>query len=133
MTTDNVLTGRVKWFNNKSGYGFVTVILSNGDDSLVGKDVFAHHSSIKVGKEQFRYLVQGEYIEFTLSTVNDEKSEHKFQTENLHGIGGGMLMCETRYEAKINERSTDEEGNKAPKWNVSRGKKTKSATSEENN
>ena len=35
------LTGRVKWFNNKNGYGFVSTL---GDDS---KDIFAHYSSIR--------------------------------------------------------------------------------------
>jgi len=107
MTT---LTGRVKWFNNKSGFGFVTVILSE-DKSLIGKDVFTHHSSIVVSNEQFRYLVQGEYIEFEMSTVAAEGVEHKYQTSNIHGINGGMLMCETRNEARVhdNERSSTKE------------------------
>ena len=136
MATENVLTGRVKWFNNKSGYGFVSVIMSPGDESLLGKDVFAHHSSINVGKEQFRYLVQGEYVEFTLSTIEDDSQKHKFQTANLHGIGGGMLMCETGNEARLTERAGDdgEATGNAPKWNVSRGNKKQShANSEENN
>ena len=130
MATENVLTGRVKWFNNKSGYGFVTVILSPDDSSMVEKDIFAHHSSIVVGKEQFRYLVQGEYVEFSLSKIEDDSSEHKFQTSNLRGIGGGLLMCETRYEAKTAERETDGDG-KAPKWSVQRGKKRTSVSSQD--
>lgn len=130
MATENVLTGRVKWFNNKSGYGFVTVILSPDDSSMVEKDIFAHHSSIVVGKEQFRYLVQGEYVEFSLSKIEEDSSDHKFQTSNLRGIGGGLLMCETRFEAKTIERETDGDG-KAPKWNVQRGKKRTSASSQD--
>jgi len=128
MATENVLTGRVKWFNNKSGYGFVTVILSSEDASLVGKDIFAHHSSIIVGKEQFRYLVQGEYVEFSMSKIEDDSSEHKFQTAKVRGINSGLLMCETRYEAKLSDKETDGEG-KAPNWNVSRGKKRSSSAS----
>ena len=58
-------TGRVKWFNNKAGYGFITVCRSSADDR-VGDDVFVHHSGIKVGSEQYKYLVQGEYVDFTL-------------------------------------------------------------------
>ena len=135
MATENVLTGRVKWFNNKSGYGFVSVIMSPGDESLLGKDVFSHHSSINVGKEQFRYLVQGEYVEFTLSSIDDDSKQHKFQTANLHGIGGGMLMCETRNEARFTERVGDdgEATGNAPKWNVSRGKKSDHTNFEEKN
>ena len=57
--------GRVKWFNNKAGYGFVTVT----DGSKSGSDVFIHHSAIKVDAEQYKYLVQGEYVEFTLALL----------------------------------------------------------------
>ena len=39
------LIGQVKWFNNKAGYGFITV--SDGENA--GKDIFAHFSTIKVG------------------------------------------------------------------------------------
>ena len=88
-------TGRVKWFNNKAGYGFVTVT----DGSNAGKDVFVHHTSIKVDSEQYKYLVQGEYIEFTLSAANGEGG-HEFQAGDVSGIKGGKLMCETRNEYK---------------------------------
>ena len=50
--------GRVKWFNNKAGYGFVTV--TNGHH--LDKDIFVHHSAINVSSEQYKYLVQGEYV-----------------------------------------------------------------------
>ena len=88
-------TGRVKWFNNKAGYGFVTVT----DGSKSGSDVFIHHSAIKVDAEQYKYLVQGEYVEFTLSTV--EGGKHEFQAAEVCGIKGGKLMCETRNELKV--------------------------------
>jgi CspA family cold shock protein len=87
-------TGRVKWFNNKAGYGFVTIT----DGSKSGSDVFIHHSSIKVDAEQYKYLVQGEYIEFTLSNV--EGGKHEYQASEVCGIKGGKLMCETRNELK---------------------------------
>jgi len=87
-------TGRVKWFNNKAGYGFITVT----DGSKSGTDVFVHHSSIKVDSEQYKYLVQGEYIEFTLS--NTKTSSHEFQAGDVSGIKGGKLMCETRRESR---------------------------------
>ena len=34
------ITGRVKWFNNKAGYGFITIT----DGDRVGTDVFVHHT-----------------------------------------------------------------------------------------
>jgi cold shock CspA family protein len=84
------LIGQVKWFNNKAGYGFITV--SDGENS--GKDIFAHFSTIQVGDSQYKYLVQGEYVEFEL-TISTKES-HEFQATNISGIKGGMLMCETR-------------------------------------
>jgi cold shock CspA family protein len=97
-TTSPVMIGRVKWFNNKAGYGFVTVIDCE-DDSFRGTDVFAHHSSVTVkNTDQYRYLVQGEYVEFELKTV--EGSDHKHQASNVRGLKGGNLLCETRLEVR---------------------------------
>lgn len=82
--------GQVKWFNNKAGYGFITV----SDGLNKGKDIFAHYSTISVGDTQYKYLVQGEYVEFDLIPSTNES--HEFQSVNITGIKGGHLMCETR-------------------------------------
>ena len=92
-TDDTIYQGRVKWFNNKTGYGFVTVI----DGDKVGTDVFAHHSGISVDDEQYKYLVQGEYIQFNLSNVESSEN-YKYQAANITGIKKGKLLCETRNE-----------------------------------
>jgi CspA family cold shock protein len=89
------LTGRVKWFNNKAGYGFITVT----DGPRSGTDIFVHHSTIKVDNQQYKYLVQGEYVDFGIS--NTTSGEHEFQAVDVHGIKGGKLMCETRHEFKL--------------------------------
>jgi cold shock CspA family protein len=86
--------GRVKWFNNKAGYGFITVT----DGSRSGSDIFVHHSSIMVDSEQYKYLVQGEYLEFSLSETKTET--HEFQAGDVSGIKGGKLMCETRRDLR---------------------------------
>lgn len=74
----------VKWFNPKSGYGFVTDIDTN-------EDVFVHHSELKTSDNIYRSLTTGEYVEFTLKT---EESGKTTATE-VSGISGGPLMCET--------------------------------------
>jgi CspA family cold shock protein len=94
-TSEERLIGRVKWFNNKAGYGFVTVT----DGAQAGSDIFVHHSAIGVSSQQYKYLVQGEYIEFSITEI--QNGNHPFQASNICGIKGGKLMCETRNEFKI--------------------------------
>ena len=106
------VTARVKWFNNKAGYGFITV-MDSIDDSIP-EDVFAHHSAICVSEEQYKYLVQGEYVQFTLSTV-DNSNSHKYQAGDIKGMKGGKLLCETRNENRSNappRRNTESRGNR---------------------
>jgi CspA family cold shock protein len=49
--------GKVKWFSNQKGYGFIT--------SEDGKDVFVHHSVIK--GEGYKTLDEGQEVEFDIT------------------------------------------------------------------
>lgn len=93
-TSAERLIGRVKWFNNKAGYGFITVT----DGARSGSDIFVHHSNIEVSNQQYKYLIQGEYVSFDL--VRSTTGTHEWQAEHVSGINGGKLMCETRHEYK---------------------------------
>lgn len=98
-------TGVVKWFNNKAGYGFITV--GEGSDRT-GEDVFVHHSGLKVEEEQYKYLVQGEYVVFEWTSTNNT-SDHKWQATEVRGINNGKLMCETRNDTRSLKRNSGEE------------------------
>ena len=50
--------GRVKWFNNEKGYGFIEY------EGLVNEDIFVHYSAIE--KEGYKTLSEGQIVEFTL-------------------------------------------------------------------
>jgi len=94
------LTGRVKWFNNKTGFGFISVVGGN-DQYKDASEVFVHHSAVTVSQEQYRYLVEGEYVEF--SVVTTDTGDHKFQAGDVRGVKGGKLFCETRHEHRATQ------------------------------
>ena len=113
-TSEARYTGRVKWFNNRAGFGFITVL----EGEHVSEDIFVHHSGIQVDTEQYKYLVQGEYVTFELRS--SDNTEHPYQAGNIRGVAMGPLMCETRLTMrKVN---SEEDGQQTrPRRRVRRG------------
>jgi VCBS repeat-containing protein len=102
MTTNlnnNRLTGTVKWFNNKAGFGFITVC---DVGEYHNKDIFVHYSSIRVTNSQYKYLVQGEYVDFNLVDVSDKT--HQYQAVDISGVKNGPIMCESKTQSQRNDR-----------------------------
>lgn len=50
--------GRVKWFNNDKGYGFIE------NEGYSNEDIFVHYSAID--GEGYKSLKEGEIVEFNL-------------------------------------------------------------------
>ena len=48
--------GKIKWFNNEKGYGFI-----DGDN---GEDIFVHYSAIK--QDGYKSLSEGQIVEYEL-------------------------------------------------------------------
>ena len=51
-----MMVGRVKWFNNEKGYGFI--------EYKENEDVFVHYSAIEL--EGYKTLSEGQLVEFKL-------------------------------------------------------------------
>ena len=51
-----MMVGRVKWFNNEKGYGFI--------EYKENEDVFVHYSAIEA--EGYKTLSEGQLVEFKL-------------------------------------------------------------------
>jgi CspA family cold shock protein len=51
--------GKVKWFNDLKGYGFIT-----SSDNL--EDIYVHHTDIRA--DGYKTLRQGESVEYDLTT-----------------------------------------------------------------
>jgi len=52
------MRGKVKWFNDRKGYGFIT--------TESGSDVFVHHTAIQA--EGYRTLAEGQEVEFEVES-----------------------------------------------------------------
>ena len=50
------MVGRVKWFNNEKGYGFI--------EYKENEDEFIHYSTIQT--DGYKTLTEGQYVEFEL-------------------------------------------------------------------
>ncbi len=55
-----MLAGKVKWFNDAKGYGFI--------ETTEGKDIFVHYSAIV--KEGFKTLAEGQEVTFEVVEGN---------------------------------------------------------------
>ena len=98
--------GQVKWFNNKIGYGFITILNEKED-----KDVFVHHMNICPLESNYRTLKTGEYVEFELDSNCEGK--HNEQAVNVTGICGKELQCDFIHrlnkKKKTSKKTEDED------------------------
>lgn len=82
------LIGRVKWFNSKLGYGFITHTHKNQES-----DVFVHWSNLVLTEKEFHTLYKGEYVEFELEPcVCNSTNKLGVQATNVTGPNNGQLL-----------------------------------------
>jgi len=100
MSTQNL--GRIKWFNNRKGFGFLT-------DCETNDDIFVHFSAIQTPNDVYKSLIEGEYVQYQPGTDKSGKSV----ALNITGVAGGPLLCQNK-ERRIYrvKRDTEESGEK---------------------
>ena len=86
MSSQSRVSGRVKWFDNRKGFGFVNNLANDAE-------VFVHHSGLSSQNGVFRTLYPGEYIEFDLH--HDDQSNRDYAV-SVTGVKGGSLLCENQ-------------------------------------
>ena len=61
-------SGKVKWFDNKKGFGFIV-------SEQTGEDVFVHHTSIE--GDGFKTLNEGEVVDYdVIQSMKGLKAQH---------------------------------------------------------
>ena len=84
-------TGKVKWFSQEKGYGFIQ------QDS--GPDVFVHHSQIQ--SKGFRTLNEGERVEFdVIEEPKGLKAQNVVRLDEAAGGSGGGGGGRRTYEER---------------------------------
>jgi CspA family cold shock protein len=79
--------GKVKWFNNAKGYGFV---LADGSE----EDLFVHYSSIQM--DGYKTLKAGQPVEFDTLKAN----------KGIHAVNVRILEQESSSEASSEATTT---------------------------
>ncbi|WLQ15368.1 cold shock domain-containing protein [Hahella aquimaris] len=107
--------GKVKWFNNAKGYGFIIADEGNGD--LCKEDLFVHFSSIQM--EGYKTLKAGQAVNFDAQpsgkgfhAVNivplesePEKSSIDPETETAEGPESAAKAESVENKSKENSRT----------------------------
>jgi CspA family cold shock protein len=88
--------GRVKWFNNKKGFGFIEIV--NGADEYTGREVFIHFNNIYLQRSRYKTLYGGEYVSFHLVRAKEDKYE--LEASDVRGAFGGYLRVDSEAEEK---------------------------------
>lgn len=92
---NSVYTGCVKWFNRSGGWGFITITNEGHSD----EEIFVRWDNLSC--EGYKYLVQGEYVEFSIDFKPESQEGRQYQAANVSGVNGGKLMCETHREQRV--------------------------------
>ena len=91
-----MITGKVKWFNNEKGFGFI--------EYNEQEDIFVHYSAIR--QEGYKSLEEGQFVEFKLLETEKVASTYNhgagctFAASVCANLANGLSVEEAVIEAK---------------------------------
>lgn len=97
------ITGTVKWFSNKKGFGFIA---PTSDNSPTNEEIFVHQTSI-FSDGDYRTLVEGSEVEFEI----EKEDSGKLKAINVTSPGGAAIKPPNR-ERKRQPRKDNKDGNR---------------------
>jgi len=89
-----VASGKVKWFNNQKGYGFIEL--------EPGQDIFVHYSAIQGGG--YKTLKEGEPVNFEIS----EGPKGKHAANVTHAEGGDAAPSSSEEQVPEGQPAKDQ-------------------------
>jgi cold shock CspA family protein len=97
------ITGTVKWFSSRKGFGFVA---PTSDNAPSKDEIFVHHSGLQMVEGAYRTVAEGTEVEF--ETEKDENG--KLKAVNVTGVGGAPLVPPKREKRRQRKPKKDAEG-----------------------
>ena len=89
-------TGIVKWFSNRKGYGFLTIV----SEEMNGDDIFVHQTYVTPKTSEYRALSAGEYVAFN---IKDGTDQERSQAIDVTGVCGGPLQCDRPQPPRVSQ------------------------------
>ena len=124
-STTSRLNMRVRWFDQRKGYGFLVPPNQALETDSKDETVFVYHNQIRTLYKDniFRMLFAGEYVSCKIST--DESG--RTVANNVAGVDDGPLLCEVRAmnsqtHTSREEGDTTEESDERPPRRQFRGR-----------
>lgn len=91
-----MIIGKVKWFNNAKGYGFI--LPDEGDE-----DLFVHYSAIQMSG--YKTLKAGQPVQFDI--VEGPKGLHAVNIQDVPGLGVSVDFDEQEQTPEIETSSAN--------------------------
>ncbi len=105
--------GNVVWFDQKKGFGFVTIITPGSE--FTGREIFVHYTSIK-SHNNFKKLLPGENVSLNIVKNTSENNNGKeYISQNVTGLYGSRLLVDNeQYLMKVIRKRGNENSSETP-------------------